>query len=99
MPLSERIETAFDLAYAAPVRLGRIAVLLVARDLTGTAADAFGHVEVKAILLVFAEGTIRDQVRTEGGDDVRGLEGLAEVCKRHAYEGFAAAVVCAFVQW
>jgi hypothetical protein len=37
------------------VNVGWITVLLVAGNLAGSAADAFGHVEVKAILLAFLQ--------------------------------------------
>ena len=48
---------AFDLADAAPAKIGGVSVLLVAGDLAGTAADALRHVEVEAVLLAgFAAG-------------------------------------------
>jgi hypothetical protein len=45
----------FDLADATPAKISRIAVLLVAGDLAGAASDAFGHIEVKAILFAGLE--------------------------------------------
>lgn len=61
MPLCKRIEAAFDLAYATPVRLRRIAVLLVAGDHTALAADTFRHVEMEPVLLSGSWLTRRDK--------------------------------------
>jgi hypothetical protein len=41
---------AFDFSDATPTEIGGIAVLLVAGDFAGAAADALGHVEVEAVL-------------------------------------------------
>ena len=49
---------AFDLADAAPANVGRVAVLFVAGDLAGPAANALGHVEVEAILLAGLQGAL-----------------------------------------
>lgn len=59
---------AFELADAPPLDIGGVAVLLVAGDLTGAAADALGHVEVEAVLLAGVEGAVGD----EGGDELWG---------------------------
>jgi hypothetical protein len=93
------VDAALDLTDSAPEDVGRIAILLIACDLAGAASNAFSYVEVEAVLFAFGEGAIGDQLRVESGDNVRGLEGLAEIGKRHAYDGVAAAVLCAFVQW
>ena len=50
---------AFDLADAPPAEVGGVAVLLVAGDLAGAAADALGHVEVEAILFAGLERDAR----------------------------------------
>ncbi len=65
------IGAAFDLADAAPDDVGGVAVLLVAGDLAGAAADALGHVEVEAILFAFFERARGDEARRERGDDLR----------------------------
>jgi hypothetical protein len=51
----------FDLADAAPAKIGWSIVLLVACDLARTAADAPGHVEVETILFARFERTIGDE--------------------------------------
>jgi hypothetical protein len=48
---SIRPRSSLNLSNTPPAQIGRIAVLLVACDLAGAAADAFGHIEMKAILL------------------------------------------------
>jgi hypothetical protein len=93
------VDTALDLTDSAPEDVCGIPVLLVAGDLAGAASDALGYVEVEAVLFAFGEGAIRDQLRIESDDDLRGLEGLAEVCECHADDGVTVAVLCAFVQW
>jgi len=50
VPYGLRPSASFDLSDTAPAKISRVAVLLVASDLAGTAADAFGHIEMKAIL-------------------------------------------------
>src|SRR5262249_3183735 len=52
--LGSRIPAAFDFGHVAPVDRGRVSVLLVAGHDTAFAADAFAHVDVKAILLAGA---------------------------------------------
>ena len=52
---------AFDLADAAPAKIGWSVVLLVAGDLAGAAADALGHVEVEAVLFARFERTIGNE--------------------------------------
>ena len=47
---SLRPGASLDLSDAAPAQIGRVAVLFIACDLAGAAADALGHVEVEAIL-------------------------------------------------
>jgi hypothetical protein len=47
--------SSFNLTKAPPVNLGWIAVLLIAGNLAGAAADALGHVEVKAILFTLLQ--------------------------------------------
>jgi hypothetical protein len=47
--------TTFDLANATPADVGGVAVLFVAGDLARAAADALGHVEVKAVLFAGLE--------------------------------------------
>ena len=54
------VGAAFDLADAAPANVGGVAVLLVAGDLAGAAADALGHVEVEAVLLAGFESACRE---------------------------------------
>jgi hypothetical protein len=55
------VGTAFDFADAAPAQVGRGIVLLVAGDLAGAATDAFGHVEVEAVLFAGFEGAGWDE--------------------------------------
>lgn len=45
------IPTSFDLTDTAPIDLRGISILLIAGHYTAFAANALGHVEVKAILL------------------------------------------------
>ena len=66
-----------------PVDVDRIAVLLVARDLAGAAADAFRHVEVEAVLLAGLEGAVRDKACNNGSWFKR----LAKVAQCHAHDG------------
>ena len=54
------IDAAFDLANTPPAEIGGVTVLLVAGDLAGAAADAFGHIEMKAILLASFESRCRE---------------------------------------
>jgi len=61
MPLYVRIVAAFEFADAPPVDRGRIAVLLAACNNATFAANALGHVEVKAILFSGLESALRDQ--------------------------------------
>jgi len=88
------IDSSLDLADATPENIGRVAILFVARDLAGATPDALRHIEVEAVLFAFTQRTIWDK---EGAHGVCGLEGLVEVCERHAYDGVAAAILCAFV--
>jgi len=62
-PLCVRIPAAFDFADPPPVNFGRIAVLLVASHNTTLAADAFGHIEMKAVLLAGQETALGNQRR------------------------------------
>ena len=47
--------TSLNLTKAPPVNLGWIAVLFIAGNLAGTAADALGHIEMKAILFTLVQ--------------------------------------------
>src|SRR5215467_11413699 len=58
---SEGPDAAFDFADPAPAYVSGVAVLLVARDLTGAAADALGHVEMEAVLLAGAKFALRNE--------------------------------------
>lgn len=49
-----RIRATIDFPNASPMNIRRVAVLLIAGHDAALAADAFCHVEVKAILLTFA---------------------------------------------
>jgi hypothetical protein len=51
----------FGLADATPAEIGGVAVLFIAGDLAGAAADALGHVEVKAVLLARRKGAIGNE--------------------------------------
>jgi hypothetical protein len=63
MPLGIGVAAAFEFTDAAPHDVGGITVLFVASDFAGAAANAFGHVEVKAILFAFLKLAVRDQRR------------------------------------
>jgi hypothetical protein len=99
MAMCVRVDATLDLTDSAPKNFHGIPVLLVACDFAGTASDALGHIEVKAVLLPFGQRTIRDQFRGNGCDYFHGLEGLAEVSARHAYDIVAAVALCGFMQW
>jgi hypothetical protein len=47
------INAALNLPDASPMNVCRVAVLLIAGDLTGAAPDTFRHVEVETVLLPF----------------------------------------------
>ena len=59
-PLRIWVPTTLDFAYAPPVDALGISVLLVARDDTTLAANAFCHVEVKAVLFAKFQGALRN---------------------------------------
>src|SRR5205085_1763043 len=61
-----RVRAAFEFTESAPLDLGRVSVLLVARDLTGAAADTLRHVEVKSILFARLKRPIGNQWRRSG---------------------------------
>ena len=61
--LGERVRSALDFSYTPPVDVDRISVLLVAGHFAALAADAFGHVEVEAVLFPGFEGPLRDERR------------------------------------
>ena len=89
---------AFDLADAPPAKIGGVAVLLVAGDLAGAAADALCHVEVEAILLAGLERAFGD----EGRDDLElrcACSGeISRPCLRQAHDGVRWIGVCEFVE-
>jgi hypothetical protein len=83
------VSAALDLADATPEDVGRVAVLLVAGDDTTLAANAFGHVEVEAVLFAGAgrrrereierNAAVRAQFRGKsvcGGEDEGFVAGL-----------------------
>src|SRR6185312_3244184 len=86
------IGAAFEFADTPPVDVGGVAVLLVAGDLAGAAADALGHVEVEAVLLTFFQFTFGYQ----GLDHTRRRTGFEQ---RHAHEIEAVAVDGGVVKW
>jgi hypothetical protein len=53
VPLRRRIASRFQFSDAPPQNVRWVAILFVARDLAGAAANALHHVEVKTILLAF----------------------------------------------
>ena len=55
-----RVPAAFDLPDSSPIDIRRIAVLLVASNDAALAADAFGHVKVKAVLLAGQRRALRN---------------------------------------
>ena len=80
------IGSAFEFADTTPVDVVGIAVLFVAGDFAGAAADALGHVEVKTVLFALLEDALGDQ----GVDHARRRSGLEQ---RQAHEIEAVAVV------
>ena len=95
VPLGVGVGATFDLADASPADVGGVTVLLVAGDLAGAAADALGHVEVEAELLVGQEGALGDEgvyyLWTEGR--------FAEIIEGHANERAIATGECAIMKW
>jgi hypothetical protein len=81
------VSTAFDLADAAPEDVGRVAVLLVAGDDATLAPDAFGHVEMEAVLL--AGGGRRREREVERNAAVGAQLARKSVCGGEG-EGFVA---------
>jgi hypothetical protein len=61
MPADIRIGPTFDFTDAAPMDICRIAVLFIACDLAGAAADALRHIEVEAVLFAGRKWTIREE--------------------------------------
>jgi hypothetical protein len=64
-PLRVWVPASLDFTYPPPVDFRRIAVLLVAGHNTTLAANAFGHVEVKAVLLAGQKTSLGDARRLE----------------------------------
>lgn len=95
VPAGVRVRAAFDLSNTPPANLCRVAVLLVAGDLAGAAADALIHVEVEAVLLARFKRSFRDQFLR--GDGNRRWEfGEAGHCQAH--EGVAVSILCSILQ-
>jgi hypothetical protein len=81
VPSGMRPFTSLNFTNAPPMNCGRIAVLLVTGDFTGTATDALCHVEVKAVLLTGAREAIRYQRSA--------LCRCVRIPGRHAYKAVA----------
>jgi len=60
-PLSIGIPATLNFSNASPINIRGIAILLVASHNAALAADAFGHVEMKTILLVGRERPLRNE--------------------------------------
>ena len=52
---------AFDLANSPPAEIGRVAVLFIACDLAGAAADALCHIDMEAVLFAWEEWAARNE--------------------------------------
>jgi hypothetical protein len=90
------IVTAFYLAHAPPVERRGIAVLFVARHHAALAADALGHVEVKAVLLARFQRTLRNQRRGLHLDLNQRAGGRGKQRAFHQWQGSQHAVPHAF---
>jgi|SRR6185437_3866894 len=64
------IETALNLADAAPIDVGRVSILLVAGHHAALATDALRHIEVKTVLLARLKIASRYAWRGCGGRDL-----------------------------
>ena len=89
--------------------VGRVAILLVARDLAGAAADALRHVEVEAILFACRQRPAGNKQRKCCGSNQvgKGHRGRSRRLRwpeddsvlGQPYECVAVTIDCAFVEW
>jgi hypothetical protein len=86
----------FDFADTAPAKIGWGIVLLVAGDLAGTAANAFGHVEVETVLFAGFERAIGDECGFDFYLWRRRKE--LDAILRQAHDGVRGVGLCEFVE-
>jgi hypothetical protein len=89
---------AFDLADPSPTKMCRVAVLLVARYLAGTATNALCHVEVETVLFAGKKLARRDKRSLDfcGSGQLRKH---LEAFLGQAHNGIVCVSVCEFVKW
>jgi len=100
------IRASFNFADASPPQVGRVVILLIAGDLAGSAANAFGHVEMKAVLLPCLERPGWHQRRAELWNLCTETHGIrerdlldAKPGKCQAHKRVIVCGLCSVVKW
>src|SRR6185437_12494400 len=95
VPAGVRVRAAFDLSNPPPANVCWVAILLVARDLAGAAANALVHVEVKAVLLARVKRSLGNKLLRGNRNRCRKFKKAGQ-CQ--TYEGVAVSILCSILQ-